>query len=268
MRIAVLGASGVAGRAFVAHAASRHELVTHRVDLFDRPALVALLAGCQAAVNLVTSIPKPGGRGDWAMNDRIRREGTANLLAACAQAGVETVLQQSIAMLHSAASDRPQYEEDPIHGEGVLASAAEMEALLRASTLDIRVVRGGLFYGPGTGREEGWIEEARDSRFRMPGNGEGWISPVHVEDYGAALVAVLEQGRRHEAYIACDDRPLRLHELYSLATQRAGVDLPACGGRVGLPSFRVTNARLRGLGWRPRHAALQARPAPGFVPLS
>jgi len=166
MRIAVLGASGVAGRAFVAHAASRHELLTHRVDLFDRTALVALL------------------------------------------------------------------------------------------------------YGPGTGREEGWIDELRDSRFRIPGNGEGWISSVHVEDYGAALVAVLEQGRRHEAYIACDDRPLRLHELYSLAAQHAGVDLPACGGRVGLPSFRVTNSRLRGLGWRPRHAALQARPAPGFVPLS
>lgn len=255
MRVAVLGASGAAGRAFVARAAGRHVLASARADVFDRGALVALLRGCDAVVQLATSIPRPGGRGDWRVNDRIRREGTANVLAACREAGVERVVQQSIAMLHCAADDRPQTEDDPIEGYGVLASAADMEALVEAAPLDWRIVRGGLLYGPGTLSEEQWRGDVRSESFRVPGDGAGWISPLHVEDYAEALVAVLERGEPRRAYIACDDVPLRVGELYARVAARAGVPPPAAGGAPRLRSFRVSNARLRGLGWRPAHAA-------------
>ena len=258
MRVAVLGATGAAGRAFIPKAeAAGHSLVTRRTDIFDRPALAALLHGCGAAVNLATSIPKPGGRGDWAVNDRIRREGTANLLAACEQTGVRIVLQQSVAMLHCVANDRPQTEDDPIEGYGVLVSAAAMEALVRASPLDCRLVRGGLFYGPGTDRETNWLAEIRDPAFRIPGDGTAWLSPVHIEDYADALLAVLECGRPREAYIACDDAPLRLHELYARIAARAGLEPPAPGGPQRMRSFRTSNARLRSLGWRPSHPAFR-----------
>jgi nucleoside-diphosphate-sugar epimerase len=258
MRIAVLGATGAAGRAFVPKAESAgHALATRRADIFDRPALATLLDGCDAAVNLATSIPKPGGRGNWAMNDRIRREGTANLLAACAETGVRIVLQQSVAMLHCAADDRPQAEGDPIEGYGVLVSAADMEALARASPLDCRLVRGGLFYGPGTDREALWLAEVRDPAFRIPGDGNAWLSPVHVEDYASALLAVLERGSPREAYIACDDAPLRLRELYARIAARAHLELPASGGPQRMRSFRTSNAKLRALGWRPSHPAFR-----------
>jgi nucleoside-diphosphate-sugar epimerase len=257
MRIAVLGATGAAGRAFVPKAeAAGHALLTRRADILDRAAVAALLDGCDAVVNLATSIPKPGGRGDWTLNDRIRREGTANLLAAAEASGVRTVVQQGVAMLHCAADDRPQTEDDPIEGHGALASAAEMEALVRASALDGRLVRGGYFYGPGTGREAIWLAEVRDAAFRIPGDGSAWISLVHVEDYADALLAVIERGRPHTAYIACDDAPLRLRELYARIATRAGVPPPAAGGPQRLRSFRVSNARLRALGWRPLHPAL------------
>jgi nucleoside-diphosphate-sugar epimerase len=256
VRIAVLGATGAAGRAFVPRAqAAGHSLATRRTDVFDRTALAALLQGCDAVVNLATSIPKPGGRGDWAVNDRIRREGTANLLAAAEASGVKVVLQQSVAMLHCVADDRPQTEDDPIEGYGVLVSAADMEALVRASPLDARLVRGGLFYGPGTDREASWLAEIRSPAFRIPGNGTAWLSPVHVEDYADALLAVLERGRPREAYIACDDAPLCLHELYARIAARAGLEPPAAGGPQRMRSFRTANARLRSLGWTPSHPA-------------
>lgn len=257
MRVAVLGATGVAGRAFVPRArAAGHVLVTERTDIFDRGALTALLRGCEAAVNLATSIPAPGRPGSWAANDRVRREGTANLLAACSEAGVGIVLQQSVAMLLCVADDRPQTEDDPILGYGALASAFDMEALVRASPLDGRLVRGGLFYGPGTGREERWLEEARSRTFRIPGDGNAWLSLVHVDDYATALVTVLERGRPREACNACDDAPLLLRDLYARAAALAGVEPPEAGGREGLRSFRVSNARLRGLGWRPTYSVL------------
>jgi len=254
-RIAVLGATGAAGRAFVPRAAARgHALMTERVDILDRDALAARLAGCDAAVNLVTSIPKPGGRGDWKTNDRVRREGTANLLRACAEVGVPVVVQQSVAMLHCVADDRPQSEDDPIEGYGGIASAFDMEQLVRASPLDVRIVRGGLFYGPNTHREAQWRAELADPAFRVPGDGSAWWSLVHVEDYASAVLQVLEQGAPREAYIACDDAPLRVADVYACVAASLGAATPEVGGPQRLRSFRTSNRKLRALGWRPRHA--------------
>ena len=112
MRIAVLGASGVAGRALLPllaarghalraafHASGGSACAAHpqveaqpqvearHCEILDAGSVAALVAGCEAVINLATSIPKPGGRGDWGVNDRVRREGTANLLQACAASG-------------------------------------------------------------------------------------------------------------------------------------------------------------------------------------
>ncbi|MBI1728036.1 MAG: hypothetical protein HYR50_12290 [Candidatus Rokubacteria bacterium] len=120
-----------------------------------------------------------------------------------------------------------------------------------------RLVRGGLFYGPGTLREERWLAEVGSESFRLPGDGNAWISPVHVEDLAEALIAVIERGSPREAYIACDDTPLRLRELYARVAARAGVALPAGGGEPMLRSFRVANAKLRSLGWYPLRPELR-----------
>ena len=234
MRVAVLGATGVAGRAFVPKALDHgHALETGRVDIFDVDGLQAALRGCDAAVNLVTSIPRPGGRGDWSANDRIRREGTAAVIEACRRAAVATLVQQSIAMLHCAADDRPQTEADPLVGNGVLESAIEMESLVRQAPLDGRLVRGALFVGPGTGREDPRAADVASPESRVAGEGQAWQSVVHVDDFAEALLAVLERGRPREAYIASGE-PFR--------------------GPGRLRSFRVSSDKLRALGWQPRHS--------------
>lgn len=256
-RLRVLGASGVAGRAFVPLAeAAGHTLLTERIDLLDADALRRGLRGADVVVNLASAIPRPGGRGDWALNDRLRREGTAHLLAACADNGVRCLVQQSVAMLHHVADARPQHEDDPIDGPGVLASALDMERLLRSAAIEVRVVRGGLFYGGGSGLPAGWLAQVRDPRFRVPGDGSGWLSPVHVDDYARAVLAVLAlapSGPGSRAVIACDDEPLRWRDVFERAATAAGVPMPAGGGPLSLPSFRTSNRRLRALGWAPQH---------------
>ncbi|HET9977365.1 MAG TPA: NAD(P)-dependent oxidoreductase [Burkholderiaceae bacterium] len=278
-RLRVLGASGVAGRAFVPQAAAAgHEVLTDRIDILDIDALRRGLRGVDAVVNLASAIPRPGGRGDWATNDRIRRQGTAHLLAVCAEAGVRCLVQQSVAMLHHVADDRPQHEDDPIDGGGVLASALDMERLLRAAALDVRIVRGGLFYGGASGVPERWLAQVRAARHRLPGDGSGWVSPVHVDDHARALLVVLglpPAGPGPRAFIACDDVPLRWREVYARAAAAARERVPAAGGPVALPSFRTSNARLRALGWAPRHSLLMhigvtplpAAPPPASNPL-
>jgi nucleoside-diphosphate-sugar epimerase len=233
--------------------AGGHVLVTDRVDIFDRDGLIAVMAGGDAVVNLVTSIPRPGGRGGWAANDRIRREGTGVVIDACRQAGVSLLIQQSVAMLHCVDDSRPQTEDDPIAGHGTLASAMDMEAAVSAAPLDGRLVRGALFVGPGTDREEQWAAEVAQSGYRMPGDGLGWMSVVHVGDYADALLAVLERGQPRSAYIASVE-PVRWRELYTGVAARAGLPPPLPGGVERLRSFRVSNQKLRALGWRPQHS--------------
>lgn len=280
-RLRVLGAGGVAGSAFVPLAAAAgYEVLGERIDVLDAGALRQALRGVDAVVNLASAIPRPGPTGgsapgdhaakaDWTLNDRIRREGTANVLQACAANGVRCLVQQSVAMLHQAADDRPQHEDDPLAGAGVLASALDMERLLGSlpmpagiaapgrPAIDVRIVRGGLFYGGRSGAEARWLDEVREPRFRLPGGGDDWVSPVHVEDYARALLVVLglpPAAPGHRAFIACDDAPLRWRELYARAAAAAGVPLPAAGGPPTMRSFRTSNARLRSLGWRPLHA--------------
>ena len=288
MRIAVLGASGVAGRALLPRLLARGHSVrglffggngasiaahagvdAMRCDVLDAPSVGAFIAGCDAVINLATSVPKVGGRGDWVANDRVRRAGTTVVVEACARARIAPagalasameigvrLVQQSVAMLHCVDDRRAQNEDDPVEGYGVLASAVALESIVAQSAIDWRIARGALFYGPGSGRDEAWRAQLADPDFRVPGDGGAWHSFIHVEDFADALCVLVEHPAPRQACIVCDDRPLTLAQLYGGLARLHGHAVPPAGGAPGMRSFRVTNARLRSLGWAPRHPAL------------
>src|SRR5262245_2884007 len=118
--IAILGASGVCGRHLLPRLAARGDRVRALVrrpetaaiaaacgaeiraaDIFDEASLIAGLEGCDIAVNLATALPRPDRPGDYALNDRVRREGVPIFISACRRAGVRRILQQSIALVHA-----------------------------------------------------------------------------------------------------------------------------------------------------------------------
>lgn len=278
-RIAILGANGVYGR----HLAPRLVAAGHSVralvrrpeaagvaracgaevriaDIFDAGTLAAGLQGCEIGINLATSLPGPSGRGDYAVNDRVRREGAPIWLQACERAGVKRVIQQSIAMVN-AAGDHLADEETPL-GEvenplsaAAIAATIDMEAAVRASSLDWVILRGGLFYGPGTGFDEDWFARAAAGKLRAPKDGREFVSLVHISDMAAATVKAVERWPSRQALIVCDDAPVRWGELFGFVAEMAGAASPATGGRAGFPSFRVSNARAREtLGWAPHYA--------------
>jgi nucleoside-diphosphate-sugar epimerase len=227
-------------------------------DILEPASLAPLLAGCNAVINIATSLPKPGGRGDWTLNDRIRTEGTRNLIAACIEASVPRLVVQSVAMLLCADDSRPQTEDDPIVGYGRVATAAELERLVQAAPLDWRIARGGLFYG--AGREQGWQAALDDAAFRIPAGGTVWLSQVHVRDYAGALAHIVELDVPRQLYNACDDQPLAELDLYREVAQWRGKPVPPVGdapGAYGMRSFRVSNAKLRASGWTPQYPTLR-----------
>lgn len=283
MRVAVVGASGVLGRHLVPRLLARgHDVVavvrhparlripgsarltSAQADILDPAALRAAILGCDAVVHAATRVQRPGGAADWPMNDRIRREGTANLLAACVAEGVGRYIQQSIAMIVPGRGDAWVTEDDPVE-PGDLQSAADMETLVSASQLDWRILRGGLFYGPGTGADEAWAAMAAAGTLIIPGDGSDWLSPVHVGDYAAAMVLAVEAATDRFTLNVVDDEPVTYAGLFRDIATAASGPAPRLGGAERLESFRASNARARQtLGWRPFHASYRTGLLPGI----
>lgn len=226
-------------------------------DIFDGASLVAALEGCEAGINLATSLPRPSGRGSYAENDRIRRDGTPIWLEACRKAGVARVIQQSIAMLSASGSDAWSDEEttfaggDGVTGRAYAASIA-MEDAVRASDRDWLILRGALFYGPGAGFDDDWFQRAYAGKLRLPEDGSAYVSLVHIADMAAATAAALDHWPSRQTLIIADDEPARWRDVLGYLAQVANTPAPEPGGRAAFPSFRVSNARAKAaLSWAP-----------------
>jgi nucleoside-diphosphate-sugar epimerase len=284
VRIAVLGATGVYGRHLVPRliaagyrvralvrrpetalvaAACGAELAT--ADIFDEESLRMGLLGCDVAINLATALPGANPRGDYARNDQLRREGTPIWVRACRDAGVPRIMQQSIAMIHAGGGDAWADETTfhPMRQEGIAAAAISaaigMEAAIEQSGIDWLILRGGLFYGPGTGFDDDWFARARAGRLRMPGEGDDYVSLVHIADMAGATTAALSRWPSRQALIVADDHPARWGDALTYVCAVAGGNPPQPGGRALMPSFRVTNRRARDLlFWAPLYADYRA----------
>jgi nucleoside-diphosphate-sugar epimerase len=269
MRIALLGATGVLGRPVVARLLERgHEiaaivrdpvrLAAHprvhaiRGDILDPSTLLAPLAECDAVLHLATVIPRTGTQSDWSANDRVRREGTWNLLDAARRGGRPRYVQQSVAMLLAGPRDLIADEDAPLQPSPRLESARDMEHAVRESDLPWVILRGGAFYGGTSDRMEHLNRLAREGRLTVPGDGGDYISLVHVEDMADAVVRAAESDLAGEVFNVVDDHPVTYRELYEFVARVNAAPAPARFGPPLLASFRVSNARARRmLGWKP-----------------
>ena len=280
-RIAVLGANGVYARHLLprltragfdvvalvrrpeaAGVARGCGVAVKVADIFDEASMAAAFEGCDVAVNLATSLPGPSGRGDFAENDRLRVEGGAKFLRACRTAGVGRVLQQSISFVN--ASGDAQWSDEGFAfapttetvASRAIAAALRMEDGVRASGLDCAILRGGLFYGPGTGFDDGWFARAAQGKLRVPGDGTSYVSLVHIADMASATVAALSRWPHGQSLIVCDDHPVQWRELFGFIAACAGQAEPALGAPEGFPSFRLKNTRAKqALDWQPFYAS-------------
>lgn len=277
--VAVLGANGVYGRWLIPRLVNQGYGVRALVrrpeaagvavasgaeirvaDIFDEASLRAGVEGCDIGVNLATSLPGPSGRGDYDVNDRVRREGAPIWLDACRKAGVSRVMQQSIAMLSASGTDAWS-DEDTIYPADetsvtgrAFAAALAMESAVRASSLDWLILRGGLFYGSGTGFDDDWFARARTGKLRLPEDGSAFVSLLHVADMAAATVAAIGSWPSRQTLIIADDEPARWRDVFGFIASSVGGPSPEPGGRAGFPSFRVSNRRARAaLNWAPFH---------------
>jgi nucleoside-diphosphate-sugar epimerase len=203
----------------------------------------------------------------FAQTNRLRTEGTDNLIAAASEAGVGRLVFQSYANHRYARVGGPvKAEDDPLDPAPV---AAMRETLAAMAHLDRAVTAAGgiaLRYGNFYGDPDGLLEAVRARKFPIVGDGAGVWSQIHLEDAAAATVLALE----HEGpavYNIVDDEPAAtgvwLPELARIIGARPPQHFPRPIARLfageapvvmATESRGASNARAkRELGWTLRY---------------
>jgi len=275
LNIAVIGASGVLGRALLpmlharghsVRAISRHPTAAApgieglALDLVAddaEPRLAEALRGCTAAIHAATAIPRDfTAPGAWDRNTRIRVEGTRRLLAACAAAGVQRYVQQSIVMAYPDRGDAWIFEDTALDTAPARADVCgpviAMEAQVRAvpaATLAWTIVRGGAFVGPGTAQDK-QIADVRRREAHIVAGGRHFVPAVHVDDMARAVLLAIEQDGHGRIINACAE-PVRQRDYLEELARRLGAPPPPSKPDARPPqSWRCSSAAARReLGW-------------------
>src|SRR5919109_4996697 len=240
MRVFVAGASGVLGRRLVPMLVERGHHVSAMTrsgdraprlndlgaepivcDVFDAADLreKVTAASPEVVVHELTDLPPALDprkmEEQLAGNDRVRDEGTRNLVAAALASGSRRIVAQSIAFAHAPTGEGLKTEDDPLYDDApwpwsrsVQALHALEDAVTKTEGLEGVVLRYGFFYGPGSAYDSSghWAREVRRRRFPIVGRGSGVFSFIHVDDSASATVAAVERGRPG-IYNVVDDEP-------------------------------------------------------------
>jgi nucleoside-diphosphate-sugar epimerase len=252
------------------------------LDILDRQAVDATIAAAQpeVIVHQATALSDIGDfrkfAEEFAQTDRLRTEGTDNLLAAARASGVRRFVAQSFTSWPYAKVGGPvKTEEDPLDPDppeaarGMLAAIRQLEEhVTGAEGLEGVVLRYGGFYGPGTSITDGGthVDAIRKRKFPVVGGGTGIWSFVHIDDVAAATQAAVESDVTG-IFNVVDDEPAPVAEWLPYLAAAIGAKpprhVPAWVGKVFVGELGVsmmTETRgasnekaKRELGWRLRY---------------
>lgn len=300
MRVFLAGATGVIGRRLIPLLlAEGHQVagMTRSADKLDalagmgaEPVLADALdaeavhkavveARPDAVIHQLTSIPARIDprkmQRDFAMNDRLRSEGTRYLVDAARAAGAGRIVAQSIAFAYAPGPPGTLHSEaDPLYLDSPEPFRRSVKALkeLERTVLEARglVLRYGYFYGPGSAVSPAGSICQDVTRRRLPlvGRGQGVWSFIHVDDAARATIAALSSGEPG-TYNVVDDDPAPVSQWLPALAESLGAPrprrVPAVIARVVAGGYAVaTMTRAQGalnerakreLGWTPRHAS-------------
>jgi nucleoside-diphosphate-sugar epimerase len=304
MRVFVAGATGAVGRPLVSRLLADGHSVTAITrspekafglrdagaaavvcDVFDRAKLSAVVRDIapDAIIHQLTDLPASMNprmlQAIYERNNRVRREGTANLLGAAKVGSVRRFIVQSMGTWYRPEGAAVKSESEPLWTDApepigtAVRTVADMEAVVTRESPIAVVLRYGAFYGPGTwyAADGELARRMRARSFPMIAAGSGITSFIHVDDAATAAIAALS-ATASGIYNIADDEPAA-----------ASVWMPVYAAAIGAPPPRsvptflarwaigkplatwlttmrgASNERAkRELGWSPRYASWRA----------
>ena len=298
MRVFVAGATGVIGRQLVPLLTSvGHEVVGmsrsgNRADVLERSGGQVVVADAldraavtramkeskpDAVVHMATAIPHAVNpkrlSKDFEVTNKLRTEGTRNLVEAAREVGVQRVISQGLAYAYDPQGSGPANEDEPLWRDPPKEFAPVLGALQELERLTLEtnglVLRFGHLYGPGTiyAPDGSFTQGVQAGKVPLVGKAESVFSFTHTHDAASAIVAALDRDASGVLNIVDDDpTPMNqwLPEMANLLGAKQPKRAPAAIARMAVGGWGVAfmtqlrgadnaRARLR-LDWRPQYA--------------
>jgi nucleoside-diphosphate-sugar epimerase len=241
------------------------------VDALDADALAAAVrtAAPTHVIHQLTALPKAGIKraSELEPTNRLRDEGTRNLLNAAIAARATRFIGGSFALLGAA----------PATGDSSIGPAADamrsMESQItnaaRAGAIEGIVLRYGMFYGAGSPSTDELVKMVRRRWLPAMRHDRGQLPYIHLDDAVSATVAALDRGRSSETYDIVDDRAMSFSDMARKLAGAVGAPppftVPAWLPRLVMPYMArliairlpLSNAKAAAdLGWRPRYPTI------------
>jgi nucleoside-diphosphate-sugar epimerase len=243
------------------------------VDALDAEALRQAVRAARPThvIHELTALPKGGPKSvrDLEATNRLRIDGTRNLIAASVAAGAGRIVGGSFALIGGSTPRMPA-------GMAAAATAVHsMESQIldasRNGAIEGVVLRYGLFYGPEVASTVEMMAIAK--RRVLPAiRGDRSLLPcIHVDDAASATVAALDRAPASSTYDIVDDEPVSFSEIVRAVANAAGaarpIAVPAWLPRLVAP-YRAKMLALRlplsnhkarvEMGWRPSFPNIRA----------
>lgn len=292
MRVFVAGATGVLGRATLRALTEAGHTVFGlartpekllevdrlgatpvRGDVLDGETMRLLVRQTQpdALVNLATAIPLSlrVNPKEWETNDRVRVEGTRNLLAAAQETTLRLFAQESVGFLCQSQGEDWIREDSPPSAHSFLRATLEMEALCRASEVPTTLLRFGALMSADAWHTQQSIAALRRGLLPILGDGSSYMSLLHTADAAQAILRALDKPdiAAGQTYLVADNEPARMRDVLPYAARCLQASPPrsvplllakALVGPLTLDilaaSYRLSNEKIRqALDFAPRY---------------
>ena len=297
MKIFVAGATGVLGRrvvkCLIAHS---HQVVglsrsdknslqifqlgakPRRGDLFNEDSMISISSDCDAILHLATAIPTkiPSNKSDWELNDRIRIEGTKNLIEAARRNNCKLYLQQSITAIYGNRNGDWVDEYSAISPDlpYSVKSSEEMERLVITANnnygLPAIILRFGTFYSHDSVHTKNTLDMIKRGNYNIIGDGNVYWNLVNLDDAADAVVKAVNTSEINigRTFNICDDKPTLYKDIVAFIAEKLNADTPGTisiekakqlmgSGLVEylISSYRCSNKKAKQeLDWEPNYS--------------
>jgi nucleoside-diphosphate-sugar epimerase len=232
-------------------------------------------------IHQLTALPKLGPRRarELEPTNRLRSEGTRNLLAASIAAGARRFIGGSFALFQAVRGEVPPDVQAGV--DALVSMESQILDASRSGRIEGVVLRYGLFYGLETPSTQGMLALVRRRLLPIVRGDRSLLPCIHIDDAVSATVTALERAPAGGAYDIVDDQPVSMTEIVLGLAEHAGAPRPIAVpswlprlvspylARIVSVRLPLSNAKARAdLGWRPRYPtyrdglAAAARPAP------
>jgi nucleoside-diphosphate-sugar epimerase len=206
----------------------------------------------------------------WKENDRLRREGSSNLVDAALAEGVQRFIQESYAPAYADAGDRWIEEDAPLkparYNRTLLDAESSANRFTSSGGTGV-ILRFASFYGPDSRFLIEALAQVRSGRSFLPGSPDAYFSSIAHDDAATATAAALDVPAG--AYNVVDDEPLTRRDYFDSLAQALKVPPPrpfpwwmrwllGTLGEIMSRSLRISNRKLKSVSdWKPAYPSVR-----------